>query len=361
MKLALAENISKMRKERGMTQEQLAEALGLSFASVSKWERGAARPELNTLMEMAAVFGVSLDALLGFEMHSKSVETLEERIHSLQMQKNYSEAASEAEKALLRFPNDFRIVYRSGTMYALAGFERKKDEYLRRGIELLEHAVLLLSQNTKPEINEVSIQSDIAQCHINLGNYDKGIEILKKYNVGGVNNALLAMMYSGTEGLDHREAEAFLMDSFGSIISSTVSTMLAYGNYYLKNESYALSREALCWLVGFLESIKTDVNAVAYTDKIIALCHCECARLSYMLGEEDAVEPYLRRAYELAKAFDKAPAYSVSNIKFCVGEFDKATAYDNMGETALGSVEKQLAQEEESEVLLKMWERIKKV
>ena len=42
MKLSLSANISKLRKEHAMTQEQLAEALGVTFASVSKWERGVA-------------------------------------------------------------------------------------------------------------------------------------------------------------------------------------------------------------------------------------------------------------------------------------------------------------------------------
>lgn len=49
MKLSLASNISKLRKECSMTQEQLAEALGVTFAAVSKWERGAAAPKLNLI------------------------------------------------------------------------------------------------------------------------------------------------------------------------------------------------------------------------------------------------------------------------------------------------------------------------
>ena len=40
MKLSLAENIYRLRKNNNLTQEQLAEALGVSFAAVSKWERG---------------------------------------------------------------------------------------------------------------------------------------------------------------------------------------------------------------------------------------------------------------------------------------------------------------------------------
>lgn len=121
MKLSLSANINKLRKEHSMTQEQLAEALGVTFASVSKWERGAATPELNLIAEMADLFGVSFDALVGFEVQNSSVAALEERIHELQSKKKYEEALTEAEKALLRYPNDFRIVYRSGELYAVVG------------------------------------------------------------------------------------------------------------------------------------------------------------------------------------------------------------------------------------------------
>ena len=44
MNHALSENICKLRKANHMTQQQLADALGVSFAAVSKWERGAATP-----------------------------------------------------------------------------------------------------------------------------------------------------------------------------------------------------------------------------------------------------------------------------------------------------------------------------
>ena len=46
MKLSLAQNICRLRKQNGLTQERLAEALGVSFAAVSKWERGVATPDL---------------------------------------------------------------------------------------------------------------------------------------------------------------------------------------------------------------------------------------------------------------------------------------------------------------------------
>lgn len=126
MELTLSQNICKLRKEHHLTQEQLAEALGVTFASVSKWERGVATPELQLIAKMADFFGVSLDALVGFTLQSGSIQETEEELHILQKQKKYREGLEKAEKALLRYPNNFRIVYRAGQLYALAGMEKKQ-------------------------------------------------------------------------------------------------------------------------------------------------------------------------------------------------------------------------------------------
>ena len=114
MNMTLSQNISRLRKEKNMTQEQLAEALGISFAAVSKWERSVATPELGYIIEMADLFGVSVDALLGYRVQSGACEAVAERLYELQIQKAFAEAEKEVEKALVRYPNSFSIVYRSG-------------------------------------------------------------------------------------------------------------------------------------------------------------------------------------------------------------------------------------------------------
>ena len=365
MKLLLPSNISKLRKERSMTQEQLAEALGVTFASVSKWERGIATPELSLIAEMADLFGVSLDALVGFEVLNGGADALEKRIHDLQRQKKYDEAVIEAEKALLRYPNDFRIVYRSGELYTVAGIELSNEKYLYRCIELLERSILLLSQNSDPQISEVSIQNEIAQCYIVLGKTQKGIEILKKYNVSGVHNALIAIALTGNDitytntpeyGLE--DAVPFMVDAFGSIITNSLRTMMAYANYFYKKGDYRSSRDALLWLIDLLEGVKIDRNASCYVDKVIAPCYSECANFSLLLGEMDKVEPYMRCAYKAATLFDSAPTCNVENIKFCLGDIQNATTYDDLGESATAAVVKQITQENRNEQLLGIWEKI---
>lgn len=59
--------IMRLRKEHGMTQDQLANALGITFQAVSKWENGISSPDISTLPLLADLFGVSVDQLLGRE------------------------------------------------------------------------------------------------------------------------------------------------------------------------------------------------------------------------------------------------------------------------------------------------------
>lgn len=60
----LGENICRLRSARGMSQGDLAEALDVSRQSISKWETGGAVPELDKLMKLSSLFGVTLDQLV---------------------------------------------------------------------------------------------------------------------------------------------------------------------------------------------------------------------------------------------------------------------------------------------------------
>ena len=65
--MELAEKIQKLRKERGLTQEQLAEQLFVSRTAVSKWETGRGTPSIESLQMIAKFYGITLDELLGTE------------------------------------------------------------------------------------------------------------------------------------------------------------------------------------------------------------------------------------------------------------------------------------------------------
>ena len=358
MELTISKNIRKLRKERKMTQEQLAEALGVSFAAVSKWERGAAVPELGCIMELADLFGVSVDALLGYRMQKNTVRDVVERIEKLQAEKSFTAAAEEAEKALTRYPNDFDLVYRCGGMYQVKGIENGDAKALERAVELMNRAVLLLPQNTDPEINEAQISSAVARCCIALGREEEGVTLLKQHNVGGVHNAQIGLLYSTSDRHSTEEATAFLTKAFAGVFGEVISVISGYINCYEKTADYTAAFDAALWLIGFLESVRAPECGVSYADKILALFYAECAQLSFKLGRADDVKPYLAKAYKLAAAFDEAPTYNIHSMKFCMGDIKRATAYDDIGQTAMEAVESDLYDGWEKE-LIPLWEELK--
>ena len=78
MKLTLSENIRSFRKERKMTQEQLATVLGVTVGAVYKWESGLSVPELDLIVEMADFFDTSVDVFyfLVFKFTCKKIVIL---------------------------------------------------------------------------------------------------------------------------------------------------------------------------------------------------------------------------------------------------------------------------------------------
>ena len=64
MTLEIGQRLAEMRKQAGLSQEALAEKLGISRQAVSKWERAESAPDTDNLIALSKLYGVSLDELL---------------------------------------------------------------------------------------------------------------------------------------------------------------------------------------------------------------------------------------------------------------------------------------------------------
>lgn len=69
--MKLCEKLYELRRAAGLSQEELAERLNVSRQAVSKWENGAAQPELSKLVELSRLYSVSVDELLSLEEAEK--------------------------------------------------------------------------------------------------------------------------------------------------------------------------------------------------------------------------------------------------------------------------------------------------
>ena len=71
MTIELGNRLAQLRKEKGISQEELADKLGVSRQAVSKWERGEASPDTDNLIELAKIYNISLDELVGNKKEEK--------------------------------------------------------------------------------------------------------------------------------------------------------------------------------------------------------------------------------------------------------------------------------------------------
>lgn len=355
MKITLAENINKYRKEKNMTQEELADILGVTFASVSKWERGVATPDLSLIMELANIFGISVDTLIGYEINTKSKEEINNRLLDYLKIKDYKNAIKEIDDGLIRFPNNFDFVYGGAQIYYYSGMETSNNDHIRKSISLYEKSISLINQNDNPTISEISIRGQIAECYIELKEIDKGIDILKKYNVCGTYNSNIAYAFVQKKNFSYKEMEPYLNGAIIDTISRFLMVGISYSDYFKNKKDYEKAIRGLSWMIGLLEELKENKNKISYFEKVIAYSKAKLAYLYHLQGDEENTTKYLKEAYIKAKAFDDNPSYSLNNTKLGIEEIDKSYAADSLGEKAILAVEKVL---KEGKDLYKKWEEI---
>ena len=124
------ERVKKLRKQKDLTQEQLAEYMGVSPQAISRWETGATCPDISALPQLAELFGITIDELLGVDEKEKRrqinaiIAQAEEKIN-----KNITEEPIiTLRKALHQYPNNEKLL--CCLMYAL--YAASEDEKLCR-------------------------------------------------------------------------------------------------------------------------------------------------------------------------------------------------------------------------------------
>ncbi len=356
MKLRIDETIRKYRKSMGLTQEQLAEAMGVTIGAVSKWESGLSNPDIKMLPVLADFFGISVDVLLDYRLQVRNAELASEKIRELSVAKRFEEGQTEADRALSRFPNSFDVVYQSAKLFYRKALEKGCHAEAKKALELYERACALISQNTDESISELSIQQSIGDVYYLMGDKERALNHFKKNNFQGVNNAMigfvLAQMDRYTEALPYLSES--LLEGVLKLFRTAIGLANCYGNEDPEGKNSAI--ELLLWIHSVLQGLK-ETGKSSYFNKIDAILFSGCAQLAAETDNEIKTEEYLRQALKAAKTFDATPEYDTAGIRFYRGKTQSIG--DDFGETAMQGVEKTLSAYEHIEpILMKIWRKI---
>lgn len=351
MKLELAENIRRFRKQRSLTQEQLSEVLGVTVGAVHKWEAGLSVPELNLIVEMADFFDVSVDALLGYQMKDNGFEATVSRLcgYARSMDR---EALAEAEKALKRYPNSFDVVYCCAELYFAFSSVDKDKTHIRRSLELLEKARTLISQNADPHISECTICGDMAWCYVLLEEHEKALELMQKNNVHGIYSseigAHLAMMLGRAD-----EAETYLSEALLNGMVMQVNTAMAFVFVFDARGDYASARDILLWELASMNGLKQGKKA-DFFDKISSEIYALLAYAYLKNGQEEEARDAIHRAKAFSLRFDFAPDFGVNALRFA-SDTEQSNIHDVFGRTAAEGIA-YLLQRLADQAGLRLWE-----
>ena len=331
--LTLSENIRKLRKQRKLTQEKLAEALGVTVGAVYKWEAGLSQPELELIVEMADFFDTSVDVLLGYKMQDNRLEAVTDRIAEL-CRTGDPAALAETEKALAKYPNSFRFVYESASIYLAFGAGNSDQKLLRRALELLEQARVLLPQNDDPRINESSICSNMATAYFQLGEREKCLQLLKDHNAGGVFSPQIAG-YLATWMDRPEEAAPYLSEALLDGFSTILSVIVGYVFLFRSRRDWESAHSIVNWGLDLMAGLKTEA-AGDVMDKTHSEMMALLAYVQAKLGRLEESRRSLEDAAETALRFDSTPDYSLKSLRYAE-HADQILIYDILGASACGS------------------------
>jgi len=140
VKISIGGNLRRLRIEKGLTQEQLAEAFNISAQAVSRWENDQAYPDLTLLSGLAMYYGTSIDEIVGME-HLRKDETMCSMVSGIYMlarQGKMEEAVEMIRENLRIYPDNSALLMALGEALA----RRENDEKaLREAISVSERVL----------------------------------------------------------------------------------------------------------------------------------------------------------------------------------------------------------------------------
>ena len=342
MQTKTAEMIHHFRRKRNITQQHLADVLGVSVGTVSKWENGITVPDISLLMDIAAYFKTSVDVLIGYRSQSVTRDELLAKLKEMRTNLCDDEVVSLCAMAEDDFPNDFEVIYSCGILMELRSVKTGNKEDCALAKKYLLRCVALVAQNQDPHINTDILFGEIGQVEILAGKKEEGVALLEKHNAGGmydirIANTLLSLSSSDPHENQQRYEKAMdylsgsLLDEIGDLIMISVTRINSVEKG--KRSDRQEAEELALSIIQFIDSLFGNDGTSPFC-KYTVMLYGAMAVLFYEDDDLKKGEVYLQEAFERAKQFDKAKHHDVIRYTHFLNQHKPVFA-DDFGESAM--------------------------
>lgn len=239
MEIIIKDNLRKLRREKGITQEQLAVHLNITQQSVGKWERGEGFPDISLLPEIALYFGVTIDDLLGVgEARIKErVAAYQQESHDLWNKGDVAANIALWEKAYTEFPSNDQVKYHlmNVLVYEFWSDVPRRDDTADRIIALGED---LLAHSADGDIRAGVIQT-MCFTYDQIGDKEKAKEYaMMQGSYWTTCNELLTSVLTGDELLNQCQCN---IQTLADLLTINVN-ILARSDRYTTEEKLRIYR-----------------------------------------------------------------------------------------------------------------------
>ncbi|MDR0904619.1 MAG: helix-turn-helix domain-containing protein [Oscillospiraceae bacterium] len=261
--------IKKLRRERNLTQEELAEQLNVTGAAVSKWENGGGLPDITQLAPLVSVLGVSSDILLGIDNANDDEEVQKlidetETAFKARVQRIEDDDASDYREhyevyhnALSRFPNNSRLLRECigrGTIYA---YNISENGAIIAEIERMAKLVFDYGKNTD-DILLVHSSLAFMYAYIQKPDFEKSKEHAKVLPDGSITtrNAVFAMIYQWSAEYEELAKQSTL--NIKTLLFDLEMQFLQLGLAYSQRGNFEDAIEVYETLLGIFDTVCKD-------------------------------------------------------------------------------------------------------
>lgn len=301
--MELGSNIKELRKQKGLRQEQLAEAMGVSTASVSKWETNQSYPELTLLAELADFFEVSIDTLIGHNLNADRLESLISQMERAADGYEEEAAAALCEKILRNYPNNGRAVDACADCYYKLFIHTGKKGYMELCIAQTKRLMHL--KQGEPEKDRLGRIHYLGNQYSLLHQWDTAKQYYEQSNVNGSSKADIAeclLRQGQTKDAVTMVSDALVTSVFQDFQAINI---LAEGWIALGEPEKACS--ALKWMHGVMDSMH-------YNPTTLLLILTKLAGLYEEQKQPESAKDAFRQAAQLVKENSRQEVYAEADF-----------------------------------------------
>lgn len=154
--MQIGQVIRQYRKEKDMTQEEMANRLGVTAPAVNKWEKGSSMPDITLLAPIARLLGISLDTLLSFreELTQEEIQDMIYTLNTMLREQSFGEAFAYAKEKIAQYPNCEYLILEAAVLLNASRMRTESSETGNEAIVVLVQPDSAQSGKTVEEQNE---------------------------------------------------------------------------------------------------------------------------------------------------------------------------------------------------------------